>query len=497
MSNEKIPVHGEQGTNTNMSNQLDISNMTDFELAQIVCSRWGMRKINGELYGFNQKCFIPIVDRKQLNQMVLGTFWNEQKQIRSTRKVKAIADAIDMLGFVDGPEDDEYLGFENGVLNVKDWIFYEGFSGLNSFPAITYNLSASYDFTMHDDLSRAGNPFITIEELRAISSRFKPTPNADRFFRDIASNDLDLVQRIYEMIGYILVPDTTAKSFFLLQGAPNSGKSVLGRFIEEFFPKRCVTALDISRLRGPYLPKSLATSRLNLSMDLPDGILPSKAVAMLKMMTGDDLVTLESKYEDAKPYRGQCKFLFSINGKLKIYGRDTAFLDRIVCIPFKQSKPMLERNQDLRKRLSEEREAIMMKALFYYRIFVRRNRVFWGSGKCLPDFEIRLSENETIQEFVNEECFFTSGMGSYTEDLYSKYLIFCTENSLKPVRTKSGFAQRLAGLFPSQIRPTRWREDGKNIRGFDGIMMKSSPEYYYNDADSNNGDEYSEDFDQD
>ena len=282
---------------------------------------------------------------------------------------------------------------------------------------------------------------------------FPPTPTADYFFSRVTNSDPMLIQRIYEMIGYLLVPDTHAKSFFLLQGVPNSGKSVLGRFIEGFFPKQCVTALDISRLSGQFLPKSLATSRLNLSMDLPDGLLSKKAVAMLKMLTGDDLVTLEVKYKEARPYRGQCKFLFSINGKLKMYGRDTAFWDRIVCIPFVNSIPKTEWDKYLLLKLDNEREGIMMKALFYYRFLSKRNGKF--SGDYPPDVEFRLSENETIEEFVSECCDLMESFSSYTDDLYSAYQAFCSINNLRPVRSKSGFAQRLSGLYPTKIKATR------------------------------------------
>lgn len=293
-------------------------------------------------------------------------------------------------------------------------------------PLVTYNLRCSYDFTLHAALKQIPN-FLQTQSVYDLMNNacFPATPIADKFFSDIANLNPAIVQRIYEMIGYILVPDTHAKSFFLLQGVPNSGKSVLGKFIEGFFPKHCITALDISRLSKHLLPKSLATSRLNLSMDLKDGLLPKNAVAMLKMLTGDDLVTLEAKYKEARPYRGQSKFLFSINGKLKMYGRDTAFLDRIVCIPFVDSIPKADWDKHLLEKLESEREGIMMKALFYYRFLSARNGQFYGD--YMPEVEFRLSENETIEEFVEECCFLSEIFCSYTEDLYSAYLAFCKD----------------------------------------------------------------------
>ena len=495
----KTPA-SESNENTTSSNRLDISNMTDFELAQIVCNKWWIRKINGELHSFNGKCYMPL-SNSLVCQLVLSTFANEQKQIRSTRKIRAIVDAIHMLYFTDESERNDWLGFQNGLLYLPSWDFYPFPLQFTPPPLVTYSLGVEYDERAHEYLKTlgncqySGNPYSDEKKRHDIREAFN-APVARDFFTEIANGNNFLVSRIYEMIGYILIPDTTAKSFFLLQGVPNSGKSVLGRFIESLFPKECVTALDISRLSSHYLPKSLTTSRLNLSMDLPDGLLPKKAVAMLKMLTGDDLVTLESKYKDAKPYRGQCKFLFSINGKLKMYGRDTAFLDRIVCIPFTKSVPSEKWDTDLRKKLQYESKAIVVTALLYYRTTIAKNRKFSGSGYIFPDVEFRLSANETIEEFVKEKCDFIEGMSSYTEDLYQLYISFCKESGIRPVGTKSGFAQRLAGLFPTQISASRWREDGKNIRGFDGILPKATStecDYVDDDVDDDSYPEYMDD----
>ena len=44
-----------------------------------------------------------------------------------------------------------------------------------------------------------------------------------------------LAQRIFEVIGYLLVSDSSKKYFFLFQGAADSGKSILANFIRGCF----------------------------------------------------------------------------------------------------------------------------------------------------------------------------------------------------------------------------------------------------------------------
>ena len=83
-------------------------------------------------------------------------------------------------------------------------------------------------------------------------------------------------------------------------------------------------------------------------MDLPNGKMSDKSVAVLKMLTGDDIITHDVKYKDAKPYRNKCKLVFSTNFPLDMQIYDQAFLNRTVCIPFAKSIPfeLSSRRQD-------------------------------------------------------------------------------------------------------------------------------------------------------
>lgn len=459
----------------------DANELTVFDLVFLFGSRFKVCRIHGELYSFNGKHFYPIT-RQDLESKILEVLFDKLEEMGDIRVIRSIAYIIERVPLIDYEESSDWLGFANGVVNIRTWQFWE-YSVLKPRlvpssaplpqqagypqtppepPIITYNLQAPFDFY---SLS---------------TGQFQPTPVADKFFYDITGGDKTLITRIYEMIGYLIVPDTAAKVFFLLQGVPNSGKSILGRFLEGFFPLNCVTALDISRLGGQFLPKDLETSRLNLSMDLPDGLLSKKAIATIKMLTGNDLITHEAKYKDAKPFRGQCKFLFSINGKLKMTGRDLAFLDRIICIPFRYSVPQNQRDEFLLSKLDQEREGIMMKALAYYRNFVARNRQFTGEHGYQPDIEYRLSANDTIREFVDSECVLQDGARTHTETLFNAYITFCRKNGIHAVDSCSGFSQRLSNLYSTKIIGNkRWRDaNNEHKHGYFQIALINNSSSY-------------------
>ena len=76
----------------------------------------------------------------------------------------------------------------------------------------------------------------------------------ETFLRSVTGGDDALVQRIYEMIGYILAPDNHAKVLFLLQGCANSGKSVLSALIRRMFDEDAVSDLSLIHISEPTRP---------------------------------------------------------------------------------------------------------------------------------------------------------------------------------------------------------------------------------------------------
>lgn len=417
-------------------------------------------KIHNKLYAYRTMGYEEVTDDAHLGSIIFQ--WMQElldnqnlskeqfDKICRTSTIKEIARFIKLQfplidDFPSG-EDEGYLAFENGILSTNSFNF---FPYPNPEIRNTYHINTNY-----------------------LANNDTPTPEADRFFSRITDNDPVLIQRIYEMIGYIIVPDTSARAFFLLQGVPHSGKSVLGQFIEGYFPKDRVTALDISRLGGQYLPDVMDESCLNLSMDLPRGILSPKSIANLKMLTGNDLMIKEVKYKDATAYRGQCKFLFSTNHPLRMQDVDDAFLERLIVIPFKHSVPKSEEDIFLLKKLNMERPAITKKALSYYWNFVARGRRFSGEGIYKPEVEYQLQANSTITEFVEKCCTLDSSgeEREYTQDLYLEYKSFCHRRGYVPVSSLAGFSQRLKSEFPDLISE-KWRSGARNANGYRGIRL--------------------------
>lgn len=106
----------------------------------------------------------------------------------------------------------------------------------------------------------------------------------DEFLFTIAGGDTNLVERVYQLIGYILSPDMGGKVFFILQGAPSSGKSLLCNLIKELFEPDAVSVLDIHELADRFVLGNAHQKALILSPDFAAGALNAKSASRLKQI---------------------------------------------------------------------------------------------------------------------------------------------------------------------------------------------------------------------
>ena len=90
--------------------------------------------------------------------------------------------------------------------------------------------------------------------------------------------DLDRWERIWQAVGYLLVPDQHGKAIILLQGRKHSGKSVLVNVVKKCFDKDLVAALSVNEFGRRFATSSLYGKKLCVDADLSDERLSREAV---------------------------------------------------------------------------------------------------------------------------------------------------------------------------------------------------------------------------
>ncbi len=447
---EAIP----EKTKISVSNTAGKQNLSVFAVAQDIIERANIIAYGGLCYHYNGECYEQI-DEKRMQ--TLACKYLDKKILHSLSNLKFITDVhtciklteyIDVNKQLDRKGDGRYVTFKNGTVDVLTGILYPHSSDYLTF----YCLDAEY---------------ITGEEIE--------TPGWDEFLNTSLDSEL-AKELVMAMIGYLISPFISAKKFFVMGNASNSGKSVVASFLESVIEEKYVSHIAMGDLNGNFALEPLVGKVLNLSMDLPDVVIQQKAVSKLKMITGLDTVSVNIKYEREISYFNRAKFLFSTNFPLRFKSWDAALMERLVFVPFMKSVPKSERDKDLLQKLLEERDGILTKAIWAARKLYKNGFAFPGEEQFrMMGVEQMKASDEVTEAFLEGRCIIdTDGTGfTATIDLYGAYTEFCTVRYITPL-AEAKFSKEvtdITGIVKSrgEVR----REDGSRSqpRGFKGITL--------------------------
>lgn len=298
-------------------------------------------------------------------------------------------------------------------------------------------------------------------------------PVFQKMINEMTGGDIALQQRIWECLGYLLAPDQTGKCFILFQGVPDSGKSVVGKFLRGCFPHEDISALELNDLSGQFNMADLIGRKLCIDMDLPSNPFKARAVSNLKKLTGGDMVSTDVKFLSRSSFCSTVKFLFGTNHAVQVPKEDSAFINRIVVVPFAFSVEKQRQNHRLPELLAAERDAIVVKALTYYRELKGRNYCFAGAYQlnavCGTDNETALDK---VMNFLTKSCEVCQEEKVSTDQLYEAFVTLygdcCGKNKFSMMLNNLCQTRRL----PVQRDRYRLTSFGNPIWGFKGLKLK-------------------------
>lgn len=430
--------------------------MSAVEIAEILRANVAFRMVDNALYAYIRPVYV-FLDTGAALRLIMRYCRDAARDYGDGQIIRRVYDLIVMEPEIAQKRitiSDRYITFRNTVLDVH--------TGASYPPSPNYFNTA----------------FLDVDYVSGAIA----CPNFDAFLATLAAGDPLLVARVWEMLGYLLSNDISAKVFFVMQGVLNSGKSKLGEFIKSLFNIDAVTNLDIATLGRQFGMADIIGKRLNASLDLPAGTLKSESVSIIKQLTGGDMMTADIKFMPRVKFQNSCKLLFATNHPITLSERDDAFFDRLVAIPFTVSISREQCDHNLLERFEPEKSAIVNKALGHYRQLKARNYIFSGdfqinsifaSGAQAPETQTVFDADEQVCDFVHQRCMLVDEMDgkTLTVDLFNAYREF-RGDSLS-VLSLSQFSETLKREFAGYVYPDRWRETSSNPqRGFRGIVLK-------------------------
>lgn len=331
------------------------------------------------------------------------------------------------------------------------------------------------DIRTNDLYPNDGGYFITY----CIQCMYVPTaecPYFDQFLSIVAMNDPQVVQLLWETIGYILSPDHSAKKFFVFSGARDSGKSLLANMLVKLIGQRNTSSLSLYDFNRNFSMCDLIGKHLNVSMDLSNITLSRENIGKIKMLTGEDLIRADIKYKTPVNFYNTAKLLFGSNYSIHPEENDPAFLDRMVKIPFRYSVPKASQDPQLLRKLEMEFSGIANRAITAYLQLKKRNLEFTsvlnGSEHswAVNYAELFLHAATACFEFTNRENDVVS-----SEDAYKASSIFCNMQMIEP-EDRNKFSTRLREIGAGK---TKKSVNGRSLQCFTGVQLKQQEHFMH------------------
>ena len=257
--------------------------------------------------------------------------------------------------------------------------------------------------------------------------------------------DIDM---IIQYMAYCLTLDYGLKTFMILCGQSNTGKSVLLRYIESLVGYNNISALSMHELSMRFYPAQLYNKLLNSCGD--NGSLPLSSIENLKKITGGDEIMHEKKGKEPFFFVPFCKLIFSFNQlPLQLEEKSNAFYKRMRIL-FMNNELFL--NNDYVNELCQSTEEIipfLLKQLPISAIprTARSNRMV----------EALRQDSDSIHAFITKKCNLDKESSISKNVLYDNYTQFCIDSG-RESHKKHSFMRILRSQGFEEARDSRTRE---------------------------------------
>jgi putative DNA primase/helicase len=256
-------------------------------------------------------------------------------------------------------------------------------------------------------------------------------PNAkcplwDGFISRIMGNDQKKMQFLQSIFGYTLTGDTSEQCMFIFYGPGANGKTTLIEVQSEFlagYARHTTTASLLNSTSSPIRNDlaRLHSTRLVSAVEL--GMGKRLDEALVKQLTGGDLVTARFLYKEYFEFQPQFKLIIAANHKPDIRGVDHGIWRRIVLIPFDVTIPSDEIDKDLPSKLRNELPGILAWAV--------RGCLEWLSrGLAIPESIAAATseyrhEMDILANFQEDRCTIGPSQKVPLGDLFEAFREWC------------------------------------------------------------------------
>lgn len=282
-----------------------------------------------------------------------------------------------------------------------------------------------------------------------------------KFFEktELSESDIDMIM---QYMSYCMTLHYGLKTFMILCGKSNTGKSVLLRFFETLIGAQNVSSLSMHQLSARFYPAQLHGRLLNSCGD--NDSMPLSSIANLKKITGGDRIMHEKKGKEPFFFTPFCKLIFSFNQlPLQLEEKSDAFYKRMRILYMNHE---LKLNDAYVNELCSE-ESIT--EIIPYLLALLPVKAIPHTVKSDKMVEFLQQDSDSIHAFVMKKCIVGPNVKTNKDNLYTTYAQFCVESGRESHR-KHAFTRTMRALGFREIRNSRTREamwKGIQLKGDD------------------------------
>lgn len=258
------------------------------------------------------------------------------------------------------------------------------------------------------------------------------------------------VKMMLKYMAYCMTTDFGLKTFMVLVGQSNTGKSVLIRFVEGLVGRQNTSALSMHELNMRFYPSQLYNKLLNSCAD--NKTLPLSSIENLKKITGGDLIMHEKKGKEPFFFTSFAKLLFSFNQlPLQLEEKSNAFYKRMRIL--RMNNELFLNNDYVNDLCSNEsiEEVIPYLLSLLPLKEIPSTRI---SASCV---EALRQDSDSIHAFISHRCNEGKDETVSKDVLYQTYTEFCIETG-RESHKKHGFMRALRSLGYTETRMGKSRE---------------------------------------
>ena len=232
-----------------------------------------------------------------------------------------------------------------------------------------------------------------------------------KYLETVFEGDHERISLVQEIFGYCLTADTKLQKFFIFYGNGSNGKSVLANVMRKVIGKDNCSSSTLEQLSKQFGAQVIQDKRLNISGE-SDSSGNTLNTQQLKLITGEDMIQVESKFKNPIMIRPYVKLVVLSNHYPTTEDTSDGFLRRCLFIPFnvrfieegsELGPKEAYKDKDLQVKLDLELDGIFMWALQGYQRLKENNYVLtqcMASDQVLKDFMIY---NNPVKEFILEQ----------------------------------------------------------------------------------------------